>query len=617
MPIDSHSSNSLPQTKQTTISKNRGGTRPGAGRKKKNPTSTLISVPSQQPNHSTSTTRPAAIFNARVSSIPVPSTSLPAARSSESMEVQADQHTSQDPVLLSHANWEQLAANIDYVVGNDENADIAGRDTVVEDSMFGAEDDVSMEESAQIAEREAEASQAKAYSAMGIYLEQVLNNVRQEIQKHNMPRCYQHGDFWIRPRHPIFSLQHGAIKTEFTPTLLYQKDVFVWLPSFLPGAPDRFICSCGRYLSRHGYNENPIARRVSSAPTDYYLLTNRYFCDWRRRDTTSEGCGQTYQGTDPLIIGQLPRHVQEAFPCYLSHRGAVDKDVMNELRCTIATRFGPEPFARMQQELQTIYHSRLELMYLAAAQQYGKRDVQPFSSFNDPLGYNGASHSTHYFKSMFTEWYAAHRIYLDRVQASLPLTIAKADHTFKVMIHMAKIKGEPMHRALYTIVNEWEQVRGRAACLTKSLSYVDEHWTSIEQGLREHGHPTTEFVWTDAPKVEQAYHESITKSLRKNVQHPEIDKWRNLLTFQSSVLVPPFLCDSYDSIDIACDNVLTSLEPASLDKLILVLDSKSETELVGVGGPEGVPRVRGSRIDLLQVRVGSQSYIFRLTQLTA
>jgi hypothetical protein len=60
-----------------------------------------------------------------------------------------------------------------------------------------------------------------------------------------------------------------------------------------------------------GFNDDPIARRVRSIPTDFFLLTNRFHCNPRRNDP---GCGTSYQGTDPHIIAQLPSFVQPAFP---------------------------------------------------------------------------------------------------------------------------------------------------------------------------------------------------------------------------------------------------------------------------------------------------------------
>jgi hypothetical protein len=73
-------------------------------------------------------------------------------------------------------------------------------------------------------------------------------------------------------------------------------------------------------------------------------------------------------------------------------------------------------------------------MYLAAADFYGRTAVEPYSSFDDPKGYAGAPPSVPYMKSLFTNYTTAHRIYIERDISTLPLTIAKADHTFDVSV---------------------------------------------------------------------------------------------------------------------------------------------------------------------------------------
>lgn len=44
--------------------------------------------------------------------------------------------------------------------------------------------------------------------------------------------------------------------------------------------------------------------------------------------------------------------------------------------------------------------------------------------------------------------------------------------------------GVPTHAALYTLVNEFEDCRGQALTLTKSLSYVEECFTGISESLQ-------------------------------------------------------------------------------------------------------------------------------------
>ena len=99
---------------------------------------------------------------------------------------------------------------------------------------------------------------------------------------------------------------------------------------------------------------------------------------------------------------------------------------------TFATRFGPAPFSELVSEIQHRFHADGELIYLAAADFYGQREVTPFSAFDDRNGYAGSPPSVKYLKAMFTDNLTAHRIFLERDISTLPLGIAKADHTFDV-----------------------------------------------------------------------------------------------------------------------------------------------------------------------------------------
>lgn len=110
---------------------------------------------------------------------------------------------------------------------------------------------------------------------------------------------------------------------------------------------------------------------------------------------------------------------------------------MAVMRTTFASRFGPEPFAALLGEMRHLRHAHHELTYLAACAfaaatsvTVGKR--KPFSSFRDKGGYAGTLPSTQYCKAVFLDWSRAHRVFFDRVMASLPGDILKGDHTFKV-----------------------------------------------------------------------------------------------------------------------------------------------------------------------------------------
>ena len=144
----------------------------------------------------------------------------------------------------------------------------------------------------------------------------------------------------------------------------------------------------------------------------------------------------SYQGTDPYIISQLSRHLQESFPALLTARAALDKSLMSVMQTCFATRFGPEPFAALLAEMRYLDHAHRELLYLSAlsasAESAYPVDHQPFSAFGDKERYGGTVPSKNYCKAVFVDWMRAHRPFFDRVMASLPGTVLKGDHTFWV-----------------------------------------------------------------------------------------------------------------------------------------------------------------------------------------
>ena len=65
------------------------------------------------------------------------------------------------------------------------------------------------------------------------------------------PDCYQQGDSFHWTKHAVFILHDAALKG-LQPDHLCARDIFVWLPPFLPGAPNYFKCTCGGHLTKNG-----------------------------------------------------------------------------------------------------------------------------------------------------------------------------------------------------------------------------------------------------------------------------------------------------------------------------------------------------------------------------
>ncbi|KAJ7767051.1 hypothetical protein DFH07DRAFT_1012099 [Mycena maculata] len=330
---------------------------------------------------------------------------------------------------------------------------------------------------------EQQSTEAATDSANDQWLATTLEKVQKQIKIKDQPRVYSQGQLWIYPKDPIFALQEAATTGVYAPDVLYLLPIFLWLPDYLPGHPDRFHCECGEALNKHSYNTKPIARRVcTTSGSDYFLLTKRYYCPQREGNT--RGCGRTYQGTDPWILAQLPQFVQDRFPVAISHRSALDISQMDMMKITFAGRFGADPFSKM--------------LYTMG----GASKIPLFSSFKDRIGFAGYAPSTKYLKSMFISWFASHRIYIDRIMSSLSGRILKPDHTFKTIDHQGRLPGgEPIHTALYDGVNDAEEVRFYALTLTQGFAPLQGMYERVQVELARHGHRPTEAIYTDNPRL--------------------------------------------------------------------------------------------------------------------
>ncbi|KAJ6603953.1 hypothetical protein B0H10DRAFT_2229471 [Mycena sp. CBHHK59/15] len=271
---------------------------------------------------------------------------------------------------------------------------------------------------------------------------------------------------------------------------------------------------------------------------------------------------------------------------------------------TFAARFGPAPFSELVSEIQHRYHADGELMYLSAADFYGRTNVQSFSAFDDPQGYAGSPPSVPYLKALFTDNVSAYRIFIERFIASLPLTVAAGDHTFQLLKYMGDLKGEQIFIAAYTLLNEFEEVRAHSLTQTKSLAFVKELFERIQEGLKNANHPPTEIFYTDSPQLERSFHESINSSLIKDVE--PITEWTDLPTFEPSSGIPTtIVSDSMEIEDEANDilvDIVTPTTPLSLVALAIKTQQRKD-------GPP--------RLEIIQLRTQDKIVVFEVAALTS
>ncbi|KAK7019948.1 hypothetical protein R3P38DRAFT_2536008 [Favolaschia claudopus] len=503
---------------------------------------------------------------------------------------------------IAAEQWKQLNSDFEFIAEHDEHADIAAGDREIDESLI---DEVLEHIQPDAASAEAENSVAETVTDSEIHKQFLALKARldSEIKIHKMPLCYTRGHFFDRPAHPVFALHNSMKGAGLNPRDLYLRDVFIWLPYLLPGCPKRFLCACGAALSRNaGFNDDPIARRVRHIPDDFFLFTNRFVCDGRRLN--EPGCGTSWQGTDPHVLAQLPRHVQVAFPAYISPRGAISKLMVRLMRNSFSHRLGAAPFAEMVAEVQYLSHADSELMYTAAANSYGQTGLTRFSAFDDPKGYAGSPPSAPYLKGLFTDVISAHRIYIERDTATKPLTIAKADHTFDVLKHMGGVKGERIFTAAYTCMNEFEEARGHSIVYSKSLDHVEDMYDYMFKGLRASQNPPTQILYTDSPQAERSFHERVNAAMTLNVV--PVTDWAALPAFELTPGTVTVVASDSIQIEAAANEILQDFfartSPSEL--YLVVFAIKAEPH------PADRPRIH-----FLQIRTRNKIYIFKVSRL--
>ncbi|KAL0956753.1 hypothetical protein HGRIS_002872 [Hohenbuehelia grisea] len=132
--------------------------------------------------------------------------------------------------FLSHTSWGACSENArtSRLFWAEDQADT---DLLIEDSLLdGLEEPDELAAQVEIETAQAEPTKGVHYE----YLYSTLNALKSQIAKHKRPDCYRNGTFWVRPRDPIFALDHAwATTPRFSPTELYHLPVFAWLPDFI------------------------------------------------------------------------------------------------------------------------------------------------------------------------------------------------------------------------------------------------------------------------------------------------------------------------------------------------------------------------------------------------
>ncbi|KAI8636096.1 hypothetical protein BD408DRAFT_109402 [Parasitella parasitica] len=133
----------------------------------------------------------------------------------------------------------------------------------------------------------------------------------------------------------------------------------------------------------------------------------------------------------------------------------------------------------MLREFHHLRHDECEMKYLDSLSTFVER--QEKSGFGDTNQYKNVQFSTFEDKDKYADsvpsgGYLTY-VYCSMIQDARPLmnqmislldgVVLKADHSFKIIDHIAKLNEMPIFTALYTVCNEYEEIRCQSLVATK------------------------------------------------------------------------------------------------------------------------------------------------------
>lgn len=265
------------------------------------------------------------------------------------------------------------------------------------------------------------------------------------------------------------------------------------------------------------------------------LWGKRYFCLKPRCPHHAPGAkSKSFVSWGQDILEKLPKDLLLSFPgsssffpfllletdpksaAFLTRRAAIDKQLLRTIQINFSDGVGSEASAEMCLRLAALDYDDRQLIWQfallrAPRSRWPVRDVSfpPFDRASIPTRW--------YLKTAFVDWSSTMRYYLDHAISVLSGLVLKWDHSFKLPKLVAKLSGAKSFEALFTIMNEFEQVRFQAFVITKSFAHLGPYFEGILTSLKATGQPAPVYGYTDNPGAETGFIDSVMPSLRSTL----------------------------------------------------------------------------------------------------
>ena len=258
----------------------------------------------------------------------------------------------------------------------------------------------------------------------------------------------------------------------------------------------------------------------------------------------------------------------------MTHRSGIDKKTLTLVRSTIAAGLTSNAWERILRELHVRRRDLAERDYLHALKARAEHTLPskliPFSSFSDKEGYAGFSPSRWYLNTVFVEYMGHIKPHQDQAMAALPLTVGSMDQSYKTPKYIARLNGVQVFRSLWTMKNEFEQIRQMILTQTRHLHHTERPLRGIVKSLHDHGPAPLSLLWTDNVRADHKFVEKVVPTLRTNVDHTTTSRGRSYPLVKVPNGLKIRIASSIQLVDQACMSILSDIGDRPADTKIFI-----------------------------------------------
>ena len=336
--------------------------------------------------------------------------------------------------------------------------------------------------------------------------------------------------------------------------------MFAWLPELLWSNFKQPMClTCGKCpLSNHGGYD---FREVIGLHETYFVFSGRVKCvqcernahdirvqadaltSEREREELKKSAPQyTFHTTDPEYLKSLPYDrgelsscnrpkpfsgsildgdgIGDFFPAVLSSRLGLDKSLMDLMLPLYDHSFNGNAFSKLLREMHSLKYAEAANAYLNLALQHMTTNtltpvslVNEFGSFFDSNGWCGHVPSSGYLNNMYKKLQAMYRPYYDlNLKMRGTGKKVKVDVSYKLPKRLHKKGGIANFAGLFTLVNEWEEVRSQFLIVSDAHEQIESQLKSLVETLEQYNQERPMLFHTDNPARDASLAQRVFKS---------------------------------------------------------------------------------------------------------